>query len=231
MHPAACPALCIVCAPLPAGGHPVSGLSPTGAGRESPNISWYGPLNRLEASAEWSAPTALAIDPQTAASRRDLRLLLRAAHQTFPNLRAAVLQGPEGIVHPELMVEEGIAVVLASQFGSPGRPRRPAPAGWPCRSVQWGLWELLRQPAATGSWTARLFGGGSLSRLKPGRLLALDAADANGSHDARRLRGVLSQLGPQLRAGSVLVPPLAALPELISGGSARQAPGSILRAA
>lgn len=231
MRSAASPAICIACAPLPPAGQPVSGLPPLGAGRESSDVSWYGSLASLEKSAEWSAPAAVAVDPATAASRRDLRLLLRTARRSFPDLRAAVLLGSEGIAHPELMVEEGIAVVLMSQFGSRGRPRRPAPTGWPCRSVQWGLWELLRQPAATGSWTTRLFGGSSLAGLKPGRLLALDVATAAGGHDAKRLRGILSQLGPQLRAGSLLMPRLETLPELISSGSARQTPGSILRAA
>ncbi|NBP82042.1 hypothetical protein EBU58_15295, partial [bacterium] len=131
----------------------------------------------------------------------------------------------------DLLVEEGIEVVLASRFSGTGRPRRPVPAGWPCRSMQWGLWELQRQTPTATSWGGKLFGRTAVPRLKPGMLAAIDTATTAGTHDAQRLKSLRARLGGQVSAGRLIMASLGELPALVSGGDSRQTPGSILRAA
>ena len=131
------PAICILCAPLPASrDFPPAFTVP--ADRPSLTISWYGSLDQLGAWQDSEQPPAILIDPATASSRRELRSILQAGRQAVPRPQAAVIEGDRSVPQPDLLVEEGLAVVLTSQFSSAGRPRRPAPAGWPCRSVQWG---------------------------------------------------------------------------------------------
>ena len=208
-------------------GRPVAAERPGGGGEVSLNVSWYGSLRQLESSSEVPL-AALSIDEKTAASRRSLRGLLRAARRAIPDLRAAVLPETQAVSHADLLVEEGIAVVLTSRFGGTGRPRRPAPPDWPCRNVQWGLWELLRHGGDRGGW---LFRRAGLPRLRPGMLVAVDAVGTTGGTDAGRLRRIATELSGRLATGRVITPPLASLPEIICSNTARRPPGSILRAA
>jgi hypothetical protein len=224
------PAICILCAPLPAS-RDFSLAVTIDSNRPSPTISWYGSLHQLGAWPHSEQPSAILIDPATASSRRELRGVLRAARQAVPQLRAAVIEREMGVPQPDLLVEEGIAVVLTSRFSVAGRPRRPAPAGWPCRSVQWGLWELLRYNPTAKSWRAKFFQQSAIPRLSPGALAAIDAATPTGSFESRRLKSLLARVKKQVASGRLIVPKLEELPGLVCGGSSSQAPSSILRAA
>lgn len=225
------PAICILCAPLPASrDFPPAFTVP--ADRPSPTISWYGSLDQLGAWQDSEQPPAILIDPATASSRRELRSILQAGRQAVPRLQAAVIEGDRSVPQPDLLVEEGIAVVLTSQFSSAGRPRRPAPAGWACRSVQWGLWEVLRHNHPTArSWRAKLFQPGAVPRLGSGMLAAIDAATPTGSLDSRRLKSLLNRTAGQVASGKLIMPKLEDLPGLVCGDNTSQAPSSILRAA
>jgi hypothetical protein len=176
-------------------------------------------------------PPAILIDSAAASSRRELRSVLRAARQAVPQLRAAVIEHEMEVPQPDLLVEEGITVVLTSRFSGTGRPRRPAPAGWPCRSVQWGLWELLRHSSTAKSWRPKLFQQSGVPRLSPGTLAGIDAATPTGSFEGRRIKSLLARVKKQVASGRLIVPKLEELPGLVCGGSSSQAPSSILRAA
>lgn len=230
MQPSNRPAICVLCAPLPARSDDAVAIA-IDSGRPAPTVSWYGSLEQLEGWPDLTQPPAILIDPAIAESRRELRNLLRAGRQAVPTLRAAVIGRAGSLSQPDLLVEEGIEVVLTSQFSGAGRPRRPAPTGWPCRSMQWGLWELQRHDAAATSWQGKLFGRPAVPRLKPGMLAAIDTATPAGTHDSQRLRSLSSRLGSQLTAGRLIVPALGELPALVCGSDSRQTPGSILRAA
>lgn len=224
------PAICILCVPLPTSGDfPLAAT--VDSDRLSPTISWYGSLDQLGAWPDSEQPPAILIDPATASSRRELRRVLRTARQAAPQLRAAVIEGESGPPQPDLMVEEGIAVVLTSRFSGTGRPRRPAPAGWPCRSVQWGLWELLRHNPTANSWRAKLFQQTPVPRLGPGTLAAIDAVAPTGNFESRRVKSLLARVKGQVASGRLIVPKLEELPSLVCRGSSSQTPSSILRAA
>lgn len=223
-------ATCVICAPLPTIGD-VPPAEMTSSDRPAFTVTWYGTPAQFERFPPAERPPAIAIPSTTAESRRDLRDLLQAGRRAVPELRAAVFLGAGGVRQPDLLVEEGITVVLTSQFSMAGRPRRPAPAGWPCRSVEWGLWELLRHDLSASSWKRMFFGSGTVPRLRPGSLTAIDTATPSGTHDGQRLRSLRSRLSPRVAAGSLIVPALDDLPDLVSGGDSRQTRGSILRAA
>ena len=224
------PAICILCSPLPARGEASTAIA-IDSGRTSPTISWYGSLEQIESWHRSEQPPAILIDPAVAESRRNLRNFLRAGRRAVPTLRAAVIGRAGGVNQADLLVEEGIEVVLASRFSGTGRPRRPVPAGWPCRSMQWGLWELQRQTPTATSWGGKLFGRTAVPRLKPGMLAAIDTATTAGTHDAQRLKSLRARLGGQVSAGRLIMASLGELPALVSDGDSRQTPGSILRAA
>lgn len=224
------PAICILCAPLPAS-HDFSMASTINLDRPSPTVSWYGSLDQLGTWQDSEQPPAILIDPATARSRRELRSILRAGRQAVPRLRAAVIEGEQGVPQPDLLVEEGITVVLTSKLSSTGRPRRPAPAGWPCRSMQWGLWEVLRHNSTPKSWRAKLFQQRAVPRLGSGMLAAVDAATSTGSLDGRWLKSLMTRTAGQVASGKLIMPKLEDLPGLVCGDNTSQAPSSILRAA
>jgi len=224
------PAICILCAPLPAS-RDFSLAFTADSDRRLPAISWYGSLDQFGAWPDLEQPPAILIDSAAASSRRELRSVLRAARQAVPQLRAAVIEHEMEVPQPDLLVEEGITVVLTSRFSGTGRPRRPAPAGWPCRSVQWGLWELLRHSSTAKSWRPKLFQQSGVPRLSPGTLAGIDAATPTGSFEGRRIKSLMARVKKQVASGRLIVPKLEELPGLVCGGSSSQAPSSILRAA
>ena len=143
---------------------------------------------------------------------------------------AAVVEGDRPIDHRRLFVEGGVDVVATERLHPVDRQsRRPAPQGWDCRCVLWGLWE-------TG-YTAprrRLFGLLDDSRPRAGRLTVIktgcrpnDRSDVGLS----RLRQTLTQLQPSLRSHAVSGCLLADLPARLQGGHTSEDRGSILAAA
>ena len=220
MHGPTAPAIRIICAPLPVAG------SRFVAPPHAEAISWYGPLAAIEAAASTTPPVALEIDPLAAASRQRLRDLIRATRQACPTIDAAIVSGDSPPPHRDLLAEEGIRVVLTSQFSDSGRPRRPAPAGWPCRNAQWGLWEVLRH--ASPRW--QLFGR-NLPRARRGTLAAIDLGAYPAAARGRQLAAALHRLSRQAAKGQISMATLADLPQLVTGQASRSGPASILKAA
>jgi hypothetical protein len=136
------------------------------------------------------------------------------------------------MAHRDVLVQEGIATICTDGFNDAARgSRRPAPRGWPCRSVLWGLWEVSTAARSQGmlgrvqSWCAGPVDG-SLTILHA-------SAGSGGSWAAAksRLERHATWAQRRIRAGSLQAATLADLPALIAGRSAAGARGSILRAA
>jgi hypothetical protein len=215
------PVVCIICAPLPPTGA-ASMASPLGH-----LVSWYGPLSALESAGPLTPPAAIEIDSLAAASRRRLRELLQASRQSCPTIEAAIVTGDTPPPHRDLLADEGIRVVLTSQFSRTGRPRRPAPAGWSCCTMQWGLWEVLREARPRHNWLT----GRGLPSLRPGTLAAIDVATWSQHQPHRQLIQTLSRLERPLATNRAVIARLPEIPDLVTGRECRNRPDSILRAA
>lgn len=217
------PAIRIICAPLPTAGSASSSSSLP----HSQLVSWYGPLKAIEAADPTTHPVAIEIDPLAAASRRRLRDLLRACRQTCPSIQAAVVTGDAQPPHRDLLADEGIRVVLTSQFSDSDRPRRPAPGGWPCRNMQWGLWEVLRDEYPQKNWLP----WGGLPRTRPGTLAAFDVVAGSGHDPIRQLSRFLSRFERSFTTNQITLATLTEIPELVTSSASRTRPNSILKAA
>lgn len=175
-------------------------------------------LDTLLGGGHDGADVALAIDPRWLASRQALRQALVRARHAAPRLEAAVLGGGL-LAHHAVFVEEGIRAVLVDEFAAVGRgPRRPAPAGWPCRNVAWGLWEVRSCPPRRGR------GWGWLPGLPAPRSGGLHAAVAGD----RRLVDWAARAVARGRAVAVT---LAALPAILESRTATPLAASVLKVA
>jgi hypothetical protein len=217
------PATVALCAPLEPGAVP--------DGRRGPaaGITWVARLDVLTAGGPWQGvDLALEIDPAWLDSRQALRDALRASRVAVPGLDAAVLRGAV-LRHHDLLAAEGIRVVVVDAFGDVRRgSRRPAPAGWACRNVAWGLWEVRHEPPRGRRPWSWLWPTGSLPAPRRGGLHVLSAADGRGRWG--------SQVGlwnawVARHAARITVVPIAALPDLFEGGRCGSLGGSVLRAA
>lgn len=176
---------------------------------------------------------ALEVDAAALSSRPSLRATLATARRTVGAVEAVVATAAPQIEDRGLLVAEGVRTLCIDRFEPLARgSRRPAPHGWPCRSVVWGLWEVCSaQPAA-----------GVFSRMLPWRasplpapgLLSVVTLSATGTAASREMRGrlerVLGMVSKRRAKGPVQVPHLADIPDLIAGGGQGRA-GSVLRAA
>lgn len=198
-------------------------------------VTWLVGVDDLAAVPE-GMDVAVDIPPTACGSRRRLRDLVARARALVPDLATVVLRGPTSIEHRVLLAENGISVALVDAFCDEGRGcRRPAPRGWACRNVVWGLWEVLvTPPRAEGllGW----FGLGGAPKLRPGALQVLrsDATTAGASPAAvvpPRLQRWIAWAAQRRERGSVSVAPLSALPGLIAGGGQQPMATSVLRAA
>ncbi|MFM8826870.1 MAG: hypothetical protein ACKOFT_07310, partial [Actinomycetota bacterium] len=85
---------------------------------------------------------ALRIAPEWLDSKQVLRRRLAEVRRALPGVVTAVHRGPKPLAHRTLFVEEGFQIVVVDAFTDERRSsRRPAPSGWPCRNLAWGLWE------------------------------------------------------------------------------------------
>lgn len=169
------------------------------------------------------ADLALALDPAWLASRQALRRALARARREAPGLEAAVLPGVP-LAHHEVLVEEGIRVVLVDAFADVGRgSRRPAPAGWPCRNVAWGIWEVRAcPPRRPRGW--RWVPG--LAAPRSGALY-VTAADNAGA----RLERLVDWAGRGVARGRAVAITLAELPAILEGRRSAPLAASVLSAA
>jgi hypothetical protein len=206
-------------------------------------VTWTvspGGLERLrdlrESTPSTAARSAVAVtlDPTTATAKASLRGSIRQAQAAWPDLSAAVLHGGGCVVHRDVLVQQGIATLCVDAFDEPARgSRRPAPSGWPCRTMLWGLWEVCttpRQRLGLVRRVARLWNG--VQGLRGG-LVILDAAAARLGPTATRARleRHLAWARRRIHAGALRGATLADLPRIIAGGAMAASPGSVLRAA
>jgi len=174
---------------------------------------------------------ALVLDQPSLESLASLRQALSAARTTRPDLTAVVATANLTMDHRSLLVAEGIGTACLHRFDEVGRgSRRPAPKGWPCRSLVWGLWEVsISTRPSTGSllpWTASPIGPrGSLTVIEIGR-----AGDARTDSLRGRLEQLVALVDQRRVRGHVQAARLCDLPDLLSGGGQSRA-GSVLTAA
>lgn len=167
------------------------------------------------------AAAALEIDPAWLESRAALRQALVRARHAAPRLEAAVIRGGLGS-HHGLLAEEGIRVVLVDEFRDVGRgSRRPAPTGWPCRNVAWGLWEVKACPPRRSPGWAWLPG---LPAARRGGLHVVAAGDP-------RLERLAEWSTQAAARGQAVVVTLAELPAILEGRTSGALTASVLRAA
>lgn len=176
------------------------------------------------------AAAALDLSAEWPLSRQELRRTLRAARAAWPELEAAVLHGPAPLDHRDVLVQEGFTTVCVDRFDvHPRGTRRPAPRGWDCRSILWGLWEVAAAPkprsplGRVADWCRNPSDRGGLRIWRPG---ACSAATTRV-----RLDRHVESIRRRTAAGAARAALLADIPSLIAGNDPLTARGSVLRAA
>jgi hypothetical protein len=199
-------------------------------------VTWLAGVDDLAAIAG-AADLDVAIDipPAACGSRQRLRDLLARGRDLLPDINSVVLRGPTALEHRVLLAEHGVSVALVDAFSDEGRGcRRPAPRGWACRNVVWGLWEVLVTPPRPGGIAGWLGLGGS-PRLNAGGLQVLRGEAATGGTAAAfvppRLQRWIAWAEQRRARGGVDVVELSAVPRLIAGAGRQPMAGSVLRAA
>jgi len=218
------PATAVVVARLHPGTRPESwSRLHAAAERSGGGVTWAADADTLAdlTAAAPEASWALLVDAAAVASRRDLRTRLASLARLPSRIDAAACAAEVTPVHRDLLVDAGVRVAAMDRFDDAGRgTRRPAPDGWACRSVVWGLWEVESSAprGRLGQWFP--WGGpaaGSLSLVTvdldaDGRIAeAVLAAAAGRFHDRQGVRRVrlgevatLVQATDRERGGSVL---------------------------
>jgi len=218
----------IVCAPLP----PQNMSTATAFDGHTPTlpISWYGKLARLERMPRDSGTTCLELDADDLCVKHRLRMKLRSARYSFPDLNVVVISNPGGDHQYDLFVDEGISVILTHSITTTSSPRRPTPAGWPCRNVQWGLWEVSRDNPKL-RFTKSFFSAFAHKQQHGGTLRVLDTGLENGNYNHRKFTKATRRLRHLISKKATTVISLDQLPTVISKRSSREMPASILKAA
>ena len=196
-------------------------------------VTWSVTPESLETWLEiCGTPSAIAVQIGNARAngslqREEIRSGLRHA---AGRLSAAVVHNDRPLDHRGLFVEGGIEIVATHRLHAVGRQsRRPPPAGWDCRCLQWGLWE-----AGFSSPRRRLFGLIEDRRPQTGRLTLLETGCGEQDRPEAglaKLRQTLLQVEAAVRSNGVRASLLADLPRQLHGGLAADDRGSILAAA
>lgn len=197
------------------------------AGHAGGCVTWAADAGTLTALApDATGDWALALDGVATATRRDLRAVLALVSRLPAAIEAVVAPAGVSIVHRDLLVDAGIRIAAMDRFDDAGRgSRRPAPDGWACRSVVWGLWEAAATTPAHAGIARWLPWGG---RPAAGSL-TLTTVDLDP--DARIAGAVLGKaLGRFHDRRGVRMARLRDLPALL-GGEGPSRSGSVLRAA
>lgn len=183
---------------------------------------------------EGPARIAVQVDEALLGSRQALRRTIAAARREFGQLDALVAAGSPQVAHRSLLVEEGIRTLCVDRFEPVARgSRRPAPHGWPCRSVVWGLWEVAAAAPPTTSLFGRMLRWRGSRVLAPGTLSVIhvsDTVDGGARVGRNRLERVLGMVARRRARAPVNVVHLSDLPDLLVGGDQARA-GSVLKAA
>ena len=159
------------------------GMLAEGVRRTGAAVTWVADWETLDRLAgeggEWG--WALALERGEGDSRQGLRQQLKSLRHTAVD--AVVVPDGGGIAHRDLLVEAGIHTAVVDRFDDvPRGNRRPAPEGWACRSIVWGLWEVAATPPRPGSLLGRLLpwvdgpAAGSLTVTPPGTSEGVHAA-------------------------------------------------------
>jgi len=219
----------IICAPVPLNNQQTETAFEIQT-REFP-ISWYGTLDVLEEMPHAFQSVCLAIDLADIVSKHRFRMQLRSARSSFPHLRTIVAPKTGQLHYHDLLVEEGISVILTQSYSTTSSPRRPTPMGWPCRNIQWGLWEVSldtpKQQARIGSFLSAM----TRKRQPFGALRVWDTASQTGEYDHKKFLKATGRVRKLISKKSVTAISLDQLPEVISSSSSRVVPASILKAA
>lgn len=174
---------------------------------------------------------ALELNPMHLAFRPALRREIAAARDVAGSLASVVIAGTPCLDHRALFVEQGIQTLAVGGFEHTGRTsRRPPPAGWQCRSIVWGLWEVQTVPSPPRHPMAWMLGGFAAPRLAEGSLTVVHIApDMIGERQARiALERLVQWIGG--RPAGVQPARLSDLPGLLRAGGQPES-GSVLRQA
>ncbi len=218
----------IICAPLPLKNKQAETASEIQTS-EFP-ISWYGTLDVLETMPHAIQSVCLALDLKDIVSKHRVRMQLRSARCSFPHLKTIVAPKTGRLHHHNLLVEEGISVILTHSYSTTSSPRRPTPMGWPCRNIQWGLWEVsLDTPKQVrlGAFLSAM----KRNRPRPGVLRVWDTASQTGTYDHKKFLRTTRRVRNLVSKKSAMAISLDHLPDFISSSSSREVPASLLKAA
>jgi hypothetical protein len=238
------PATVLICAALPqtdrshATADRLSAVPVTAAVPAVPAVpvTWIGSVETVIRGgfAPDRSDIAIELQPEWFTSRQALRTAIARARGAVPGIETAVLRGTP-LEHRELLAESGIRVVMVDAFADTDRgSRRPAPQGWPCRHVAWGLWEVesaRQRPTGLRAWLPRFT---SLPSARPGGLhVLLDRTVVPGGRGAMspRVERWIEQVQARQARGAVVAATLADLPTLVEGRHRQAFGGSVLRAA
>lgn len=195
-------------------------------------VTWAADADVLErfaaatGDATVGAGWAVLLDAAATATRQETRRRLALAADSGLTVGGCVFATGVPAVHRDLLVAAGTGVAVVDRFDeAPRGTRRPAPEGWRCRSLVWGLWEIETATAPATGLGRLLPWSGSPA---PGSLVveSIDlSGDARTAQD-RLTRSVARHAG---KSGSRVVT-LGGLGALLGQGTATGA-GSVLRAA
>jgi hypothetical protein len=177
------------------------------------------------------ADVALALGGDQLQSRPTLRRELAAARAITGPIECVVVTGANALEHRALLVEQGVHTIAVGGFdAAPRSSRRPAPAGWPCRSVVWGLWEVQTVPEPARPAVSRWLPWAVGPRLAPGTLTVvhIDPHTRGSRSGLARFERLAAWIARQ--AGRVDATLLADLPDLLRAAGQRDT-GSVLRQA
>lgn len=232
------PATVIVCVRVPAGATRAAFTAWADvAARTKAPITWAARPAELATVASVLGPgttadhVALALDPAHLQSRPTLRSEIASARAIAGGVGCVVASGTPALDHRPLLVEQGIHTIAVGAFDDVIRSsRRPPPAGWPCRSVVWGLWEVQTVPRPPLPALGRLLPRAFAPRLSPGSLTVVHLEQGlSGSqaalHQMERLTTWMARQAHRVQAAR-----LSELPELLGAAGQRDA-GSVLRRA
>ena len=219
----------IVCAPVPINNRQIETVFDVQTSGFP--ISWYGTLDTLESMPHAIGSVCLEMHLKDIASKHQLRMQLHAARRSFPNLKTIVAPKAGQVHYHDLLVEEGISVILTQSFSTISSPRRPTPMGWPCRNVQWGLWEVSRDTPKQKGQIQKFLSSIGRKGERPGTLRVWDAASPKGTYDHKKFSRAIRRIHKLVSKKSETVISLDQIPECISSNSSREVPTSILKAA